>query len=267
MKNTYLCTCTNCGWFNSLQRFKCFSFYDINDDVKFIQPELKPNPCCAAKLPWRQSHSTEIESNLRLNYTNPKWQSENYSSVTKFAFRPTQKGISWINLCFAAVRPNSRVWVLDRRAFQQIMMRTGLQRIEENVRFLKSVPLLHHLDNDVLAKIADVLELVSACFLLDFLPGDKKPELVVNKLTDAELYWIIHGWLLRKVNLQSCSSLFTYSFKYLEPLEAHFRFLSYLRFRWRHQDSPSQAKRVEKKRKGERNMEAFSKYLLIYSNN
>lgn len=75
------------------------------------------------------------------------------------------------------------------------MMRTGLQRIEENVRFLKSVPLLHHLDNDVLAKIADVLELVSAFLeaFPDFTPSDKNPKLAVNKLTDAELYWIIHG--------------------------------------------------------------------------
>lgn len=59
-----------------------------------------------------------------------------------------------------AIKPNSRVWVLDRRAFQQIMMRTGLQRIEENVNFLKSVPLLKNLSEDVLCKIADVLELV-----------------------------------------------------------------------------------------------------------
>lgn len=40
-------------------------------------------------------------------------------------------------------------------------MRTGLQRIEENVKFLKSVPLLQNLDDKVLSKIADVLELVS----------------------------------------------------------------------------------------------------------
>jgi cGMP-dependent protein kinase len=60
-----------------------------------------------------------------------------------------------------AIKPNSRVWVLDRRAFQQIMMRTGLQRIEENVEFLTSVPLLKKLSTDVLCKIADVLELVS----------------------------------------------------------------------------------------------------------
>jgi hypothetical protein len=61
---------------------------------------------------------------------------------------------------FLAIQLNSRVWVLDRRAFQQIMMRTGLQRIEENVQFLKSVPLLQNLDDNVLSKIADVLELV-----------------------------------------------------------------------------------------------------------
>ena len=40
-------------------------------------------------------------------------------------------------------------------------MRTGLQRLEDNVNFLRSVPLLHNLNNDVLAKIADVLEVVS----------------------------------------------------------------------------------------------------------
>lgn len=56
------------------------------------------------------------------------------------------------------VLQDSKVWVLDRRVFQQIMMRTGMQRIEENVNFLKSVPLLKNLTNDVLTKIADVLE-------------------------------------------------------------------------------------------------------------
>ena len=30
-----------------------------------------------------------------------------------------------------------RVWVLDRRIFQAIMMKTGLQRQEENINFLK----------------------------------------------------------------------------------------------------------------------------------
>ncbi|XP_055708893.1 cGMP-dependent protein kinase, isozyme 1 isoform X2 [Phlebotomus papatasi] len=56
------------------------------------------------------------------------------------------------------VLKDSSVWVLERRLFQQIMMRTGLQRIEENVKFLKCVPLLKNLSHDVLCKIADVLE-------------------------------------------------------------------------------------------------------------
>lgn len=38
------------------------------------------------------------------------------------------------------------------------MMRTGLQRIEENISFLRSVPLLQNLSHTLLAKIADVLE-------------------------------------------------------------------------------------------------------------
>ncbi|XP_052837847.1 cGMP-dependent protein kinase, isozyme 1 isoform X2 [Drosophila gunungcola] len=53
----------------------------------------------------------------------------------------------------------ARVWVLDRRVFQQIMMCTGLQRIENSVNFLRSVPLLKNLSDELLAKIADVLEL------------------------------------------------------------------------------------------------------------
>lgn len=53
---------------------------------------------------------------------------------------------------------DSKVWVLDRKVFQQIMVRTGLQRLQDNINFLRSVPLLQKLSNDVLAKIADVLE-------------------------------------------------------------------------------------------------------------
>uniref|UniRef100_A0A0K8UPR2 cGMP-dependent protein kinase, isozyme 1 n=1 Tax=Bactrocera latifrons TaxID=174628 RepID=A0A0K8UPR2_BACLA len=59
------------------------------------------------------------------------------------------------------VLSDARVWVLDRRVFQQIMMRTGIQRIENSVNFLKSVPLLKNLSMEVLAQIADVLEVVS----------------------------------------------------------------------------------------------------------
>ncbi|KAJ8919915.1 hypothetical protein NQ315_006444 [Exocentrus adspersus] len=52
----------------------------------------------------------------------------------------------------------SKVWMLDRKVFQQIMMRTGLQRLQDNINFLKSVPLLQNRSTEELAKIADVLE-------------------------------------------------------------------------------------------------------------
>lgn len=53
---------------------------------------------------------------------------------------------------------DSKVWMLDRKVFQQIMKRTGMQRLQDNLNFLKSVPLLAKLFDDVLTKIADVLE-------------------------------------------------------------------------------------------------------------
>ncbi|XP_066256038.1 cGMP-dependent protein kinase, isozyme 1 isoform X2 [Euwallacea similis] len=53
---------------------------------------------------------------------------------------------------------DSKVWRLDRKVFQKIMKRTGLQRLQDNLNFLKSVPLLANLSDDVLSKIADVLE-------------------------------------------------------------------------------------------------------------
>ena len=55
----------------------------------------------------------------------------------------------------------AKVWVLDRRVFQQVMKKTGMQRIDDNLKFLRSVPLLERLSTDHMAKIADVLEVVS----------------------------------------------------------------------------------------------------------
>lgn len=62
---------------------------------------------------------------------------------------------------FAAVTP-AKVWALDRRVFQQVMKRTGLQRIDDNLKFLRSVPLLERLTTDHMAKIADALEVVTS---------------------------------------------------------------------------------------------------------
>ncbi|CAL8070559.1 unnamed protein product [Calicophoron daubneyi] len=52
----------------------------------------------------------------------------------------------------------SRVWVLERGCFQTIMMKTGLERIEERKAFLRSVPLLKDLPSSRIMRIADALE-------------------------------------------------------------------------------------------------------------
>lgn len=88
----------------------------------------------------------------------------------------------------ASVHAESDVimWCLDRRVFQAIMMKTGLERRNENLAFLQrsaalslyfqctldclfmlfvvchfSVPLLKSLSDEKLSKLADVLEVVS----------------------------------------------------------------------------------------------------------
>ena len=43
--------------------------------------------------------------------------------------------------------------------FQQIMQATGIKQMENQLNFLKSVPLLSTFPHDILAKISDVLEL------------------------------------------------------------------------------------------------------------
>ncbi|GFV40052.1 hypothetical protein TNCV_2783711 [Trichonephila clavipes] len=51
-----------------------------------------------------------------------------------------------------------KLWAIERQCFQTIMMRTGLVRQAEYTNFLKSVPTFRNLSEDVLIKIADVLE-------------------------------------------------------------------------------------------------------------
>ncbi len=64
---------------------------------------------------------------------------------------------SWIWLALSA----GEIWMLDREVFQQIMMQTGMKKIEEKLQFLKSVPLFSKLSNDVLLRLSDALEVVS----------------------------------------------------------------------------------------------------------
>ncbi|KAG8187609.1 hypothetical protein JTE90_029609 [Oedothorax gibbosus] len=51
-----------------------------------------------------------------------------------------------------------RLWAIERQCFQTIMMRTGLVRQAQYTDFLKSVPTFRKLKEEMLIKIADVLE-------------------------------------------------------------------------------------------------------------
>ncbi|XP_031417361.1 cGMP-dependent protein kinase 1 isoform X2 [Clupea harengus] len=53
---------------------------------------------------------------------------------------------------------NVKLWAIDRQCFQTIMMRTGLIKQTEYMEFLKSVPTFQGLQEEILSKLADVLE-------------------------------------------------------------------------------------------------------------
>ncbi|XP_077593183.1 cGMP-dependent protein kinase 1-like isoform X2 [Stigmatopora nigra] len=51
-----------------------------------------------------------------------------------------------------------KLWAIDRQGFQTIMMRTGLIKHTQYTEFLRSVPSFQALPEDILSKLADVLE-------------------------------------------------------------------------------------------------------------
>ncbi|XP_063821702.1 cGMP-dependent protein kinase, isozyme 1-like [Ostrinia nubilalis] len=61
---------------------------------------------------------------------------------------------------FASIRciTEAKVWTLERRVFQKIMVRSGRQEQEDNVRFLASVPLLQGIHPIELTKISGFLK-------------------------------------------------------------------------------------------------------------
>lgn len=63
---------------------------------------------------------------------------------------------------FASIRAttDAKVWSLERKMFQKIMMRTGCQEREQNIAFLSSVAVLKGLSEDVLHKMGDLLKRV-----------------------------------------------------------------------------------------------------------
>lgn len=61
---------------------------------------------------------------------------------------------------FASIKvtQDAFVWALDRKIFQKIMMKTGSQEREQNIKFLSSVRVLQGVSEDVLHKIGDLLK-------------------------------------------------------------------------------------------------------------
>jgi len=53
---------------------------------------------------------------------------------------------------------DGKVWALERKVFQQIMVSSGLKKMENQMNFLKIVPLLSGLPQNMLSKMGDVLE-------------------------------------------------------------------------------------------------------------
>lgn len=53
---------------------------------------------------------------------------------------------------------DAKLWAIDRHVFQQIMMKTGIERQKEHLKFLKSVELLRNLPSIDLVKLASCLE-------------------------------------------------------------------------------------------------------------
>ncbi|XP_014244772.1 cGMP-dependent protein kinase, isozyme 1-like isoform X2 [Cimex lectularius] len=76
---------------------------------------------------------------------------------------------------------NAEVWVLDRRVFKNIMLRSGLQRLEDSISFLQSVPLLHNLSQTLLCKIADSMQ-------LEFYPGG---QYIVRQGATGDTFYIL----------------------------------------------------------------------------
>lgn len=56
------------------------------------------------------------------------------------------------------VKTPSKIWMLERKTFQKIMMTTGRKERNENIKFLDSVSILSGLNPSILSNIADLLK-------------------------------------------------------------------------------------------------------------
>jgi len=76
---------------------------------------------------------------------------------------------------------DGKLWAIERTVFQQIMQSTGMKKIENQVNFLRIVPLLSNFPENILSKISDVLELEVY----------KKGDFVVREGTAGDTFYII----------------------------------------------------------------------------
>lgn len=71
---------------------------------------------------------------------------------------------------FASIRVTeaSKVWMLERKVFQKIMMRSGKRERDQNIKFLSSVSVLKDLPASVLSQISDLLKRVGSNSIFEF---------------------------------------------------------------------------------------------------
>ncbi|CAF98611.1 unnamed protein product [Tetraodon nigroviridis] len=79
------------------------------------------------------------------------------NTQSEVGYQSTPSICSWSGP-FVKSLTNVKLWAIDRQCFQTIMMRTGLIKHTEYMEFLKSVPTFQGLQEDILSKLADVLE-------------------------------------------------------------------------------------------------------------
>lgn len=76
---------------------------------------------------------------------------------------------------------DGKLWAMERTVFQQIMQSTGMKKTENQINFLKIVPLLSNFPHGILTKISDVLELEVY----------KTGEYIVREGTSGDTFYII----------------------------------------------------------------------------
>ncbi|RDD47293.1 cGMP-dependent protein kinase 1 [Trichoplax sp. H2] len=76
---------------------------------------------------------------------------------------------------------DTKLWLLDRASFQSIMMRIGIDKHHQHMTFLKGVPIFESLPEDIISKLANVLE--EAKF--------RKDEYVIREGAHGDTFYII----------------------------------------------------------------------------